>query len=206
MAIAITRPELMEDAVPEQKTWTVDEYLRLFETGALGIEGESYELLQGQVFKKLGQNQPHVSCVVLLSEALRAVFGHGFVVVQQPPIQLGEENRPEPDVMVLRGSARDFAARAFGAQDVALIVEVADSRLDTARGAKVEIYARNRVQEYWIIDLKRRALEVRHSPLPETGEWTITRIYSENESVSPLAAPQGELAVSDLLPSAEPLS
>jgi len=200
MAIAIARPVPIQDAVPEPKRWTVDEYLRLFAEGFLPTEGESFELIQGQVLKKLGQNQPHISCIVLLSEALRMAFGTGFVVVQQLPVQLGESNRPEPDVLVLRGQARDFAARSFAASDVALVVEVADSRLDTARGLKVEIYARNGIQEYWIVDLRRRALEVRQGPIADTGEWTVTRIYSEGEEVTPFGAGGKAILVSDLLP------
>jgi len=202
MAIAIARPVSVEDAVPELKSWTVEEYLRLFETGFLPSEGASFELLQGQVIRKLGQNQPHVSCIVLLSEALRIAFGSGFVVVQQLPIQLGEVSRPEPDVMVLKGKAKDFSGRSFGASDVALVVEVADSRLDTARGAKVEIYAKNGIQEYWIVDLRRRVLEVRQGPIAETGEWTNTHIYSESDSVIATAANGTPIPVADLLPSA----
>jgi hypothetical protein len=42
----------------ERRRWTVDEYVRLDEGGFLGGEGERFELLNGEIVRKLGQNLP----------------------------------------------------------------------------------------------------------------------------------------------------
>jgi Uma2 family endonuclease len=155
-------------------------------------------LLDGQLYQKRGQNKPHTRTLRLASSALRTAFGSSVDVSCQVPLHLAGE-APEPDVTVLGGTAEEFASRDPVSEDVALLVEVADSRLDLARGPKVYLYARLGISEYWILDLRSRTLGVRRGPRSGTGEWTETRIYSESESILPLRA-LAEVRVADLLP------
>jgi Uma2 family endonuclease len=187
-------------AVPERKRWTVEQFVRFYESGELGGETDRFELLDGEIYKKMGQIDPHVRSLMLIAEALRAVFGPHFSVNQQIPVRLGQYGRPEPDVVVLRGTVRELVTKPLDAAAVALIVEVADSRLDTARGPKVAIYAGNGIPEYWIVDLRRRVVEVRVGPRAESEEWTETRIYAESDSIAPSELGGVSVAVADLLP------
>jgi len=189
-----------EDAVPEPKRWTVEQFVRFYECGELGGETDHFELLDGEILQKLGQNEPHIHSLRLAIEALQAAFGIGSNVSQQVPITLGEFSRPEPDLTVLKGRARDFDGRSVTAADVALLVEIVDSRMDTARQQKVPIYAKHGIAEYWIVDLRKRVVEVRRGPIAETGEWKEMRIYDESESIEPSARPGSSVAVEDLLP------
>jgi Uma2 family endonuclease len=191
---------LEQDAAPEPKRWTAEQFVRFYESGELGGNAERFELLNGEILKGLGQNELHITSLRLAAEALRIAFGPGFDVSQQVPIRLGEFDRPEPDITVLRGTARDFDGQAPGTADVALLVEIADPRLDTARGQKVGIYARHGIAEYWIIDLRKRAVQVRRGPLADSEEWTETRLYAGTESIVPLHSASAAVAVEDLLP------
>ena len=87
----------------------------------------------------------------------------------------------------------------------ALVVEVADSSLRLDRRLKAELYARNRLPEYWIVNLVEAALEVHRDPRPapdaaEGWLYTSREVLRPPASVIPLGAPGSVVAVSDLLP------
>jgi Uma2 family endonuclease len=47
---------------------------------------------------------------------------------------------------------------------VLLLIEVSDSSLAFDRSVKLPLYARAGIAEFWIVDLKRRVLEVHRNP------------------------------------------
>jgi Uma2 family endonuclease len=76
-----------------------------------------------------------------------------------------------------------------------LVVEVADTTLSFDLTTKAALYARAGIVEYWVLDVPGRRLIVhRH---PQLGKYTTILIYSEQESVAPLAAPQAMFKVAD---------
>jgi Uma2 family endonuclease len=196
------KPKPLVEAAPEIKLWTVEEFANLLGTDLLGGDSR-YELLDGVIFKKMGQNESHALSILLVADALRLVFGSEFNVNQQLPVFLGPNTKPEPDIVVFRGSARSYASSFPQTSDIALLVEVVDTRQDTARNQKVPLYAAAGIPEYWIVDLKRKVLEVRRGPIIESQEWTETRIYSPTESLQPLEGTQGFVSVNDLFPQIE---
>ncbi len=144
-----------------------------------------------------------MTAIGLTDEALRAAFGSGWHVRSQGPIALDDESEPEPDIAVVSGSRRDYAA-AHPTQPV-LLVEVADSSLSFDRRRKGSLYARARVPEYWIVNLIDRVLEVHRNPQPAAGAvfgWRYAQIrrLSPDETVTPLGAPEARILVADLLP------
>src|SRR5207244_10337865 len=87
----------------------------------------------------------------------------------------------------------------------ALVVEVADSSLRLDRRLKAALYARNRLPEYWIVNLVDATLEVARDPrptpeAPESWRYAVVEVSRASASVSPLGAPGAVVAVSDLLP------
>jgi len=81
---------------------------------------------------------------------------------------------------------------------VLLIIEVSDSSLDYDRGPKAVAYARSGIPEYWIIDLKQRAVQVMTEANPRGYRRTCS--LSSADRVASAAVPESRLAVSDLLP------
>lgn len=75
------------------RRWTLDEYVRLDEEGFLGTEGEHYELLNGEIIQKLGQNLPHIAGISLVSATLSTVFRESYLVAPQRPLHIGERHR-----------------------------------------------------------------------------------------------------------------
>ena len=166
--------------------------------GASGVFGErEYELLDGQLYEIMSTNRPHRSASRRVARALRTVFGEGFDVSQEAELPLAPRSQPRPDILVLRGDLDQFDLRDEGPEDTALIIEVVDTREDTAK-VKIALYAQAGIPEYWILDVIARRLTVLRDP--EGGEYRSTLVLDETKSVRPVEAGAGEIAVAALLP------
>ena len=181
------------------RRWTRKEYGRLIEHGIL-TEDDPIELVHGQLVVREPQSTPHATGIELVSEALRSAFGPGWRVRAQLPMALGLDSEPEPDVIVVRGSARDFLDDH--PSTAALIVEVAKRSLAFDRTVKASLYAHHGIAEYWIINLVDRVVEVHREP--DVGPRRRSRyqritVARPGDAISPLAAPSAQIAVNDLL-------
>lgn len=166
-------------------------------------DDDRLELLDGVLVVKEPQGNPHAVAVDLVMSALRVAFGAGWLVRAHAPLALGGRSRPEPDVAVVPGSARDY--RRSAPRTAALVVEISDSSLKLDRTRKVSIYARANIQEYWIVNLVQWTLEVRRAPArleaPLRGwGYRSVDVLRPPASVAPLAALDARIAVADLLP------
>jgi len=110
----------------------------------------------------------------------------------------------DPDLAVIAGSLRDNAT-IDNPTTALLIVEVSETTLYQDRRIKGSLYAKVGIQDYWIVNVKRRVLEVRRNPAPDgKGRFGASKqqcdILSANDTVSPLALPQTQIKMADLLP------
>jgi len=78
-----------------------------------------------------------------------------------------------------------------------LLVEIADTTLAYDRSTKRELYARNRVPEYWLVNLIQGVLEVYRNP--QGSDYLEDRIVKKGETLVPGGASRA-VAVADLLP------
>lgn len=180
---------------PALRLWTREEYHRMAQAGILE-EGPGTELIEGLIYRKMSQGRPHILAVKLVFWALHAALGDGYDLSMQTSLPLGDHNEPEPDILVLRGEARDYEDRdPDPANDVILAVEVSDSTLQADRTSKVSLYARFGIPEYWIIDVQHRTLEIRRRPFREG--YAETLVLMEQQSVT---VGNGVIRVADVLP------
>jgi len=193
----------MSTTYPRTRRWTRAEYDRLIEEGVFQ-PGERLELLAGQLVVREPQGTPHATGIRLVTRALREVFQQDiWNVDMQLPVALDEDSEPEPDVAVTAGEPRDFLP-SHPARPV-LVVEVAEATLALDREEKGSLYARARVPEYWILNLRGRVLEVYRESHPDPAAlhgWAYRsrQNLAAGEHVAPLAAPTARIAVVDLLP------
>jgi Uma2 family endonuclease len=186
----------------QTRRWTRAEYDRLIDLGFFQ-PGEHLELLAGQLVVGEPVGSLHCTAVGLVEETLRACFGPGWVVRGQMSIALDDESEPEPDVAVVPGTWHDYAA-AHPARPV-LVVEVAESSLRVDRGVKAGLYARGGINDYWIVNLVDRVLEVHRDPARTVDDpfgWrygTVTTL-EPGASIAPLARPQPPVDVGALFP------
>ena len=160
---------------------------------SIGIirDGEPVELLDGMVVPKMPKNPPHRIATRLVRKVLEAALPSGWYLDSQEPItlpelHLGAGNVPEPDAAIIRGDSEDYVDRHPVADEVALVVEVANSTLRDDRGLKKKIYAHARISEYWIVNLIDQQLEVYQRPTGSAlkADYEVARTYSLTESVS----------------------
>lgn len=160
MSSTITSPA----SVPDFPVWrmSVDYYQRMIAAGILTDEDE-VELLEGCLVHQMPKNPAHRIALTSLRDFLFSKLPKGWHLEVQEAITL-DDSEPEPDLAVIRGSARDYPDRHPGPADIALVVEVANTTLKTDRQLKQRIYARNGLAEYWIVNLIDRQIEVYTRP------------------------------------------
>lgn len=180
--------------------WTRADYYRLGEAGFFA--GQPVELLEGQVFDMSPIYEPHAAAVSIADDVLREAFGPGWAVRVQNPIALGEASDPQPDLVVVRGSNRNFKKQHPSMAD--LLVEVADSSLAHDQIFKASLYAKSGVADYWIINLQQTQLEVYRDPQPDANtpfgfNYATKLVLKETDAIAPLAKPEAVIQVAELL-------
>ncbi len=176
--------------------WAREDYERLVEVGIFESR-DGVELLNGKIINMSPQNSPHATSYQLLEDFLRGAYQEGASVRGQLPIALDARSEPEPDLAVVRGEIRDFVQRHPSAEDVVLLVEVAEASIEKDRGEKLAAYARAGITEYWIVDLNENTLEVCRQP---EGEGYADRVVlKKGDKVSPIGIEAG-VSVEELLP------
>ena len=185
--------------IPSRVTFTRAQYYDMAERGY--FDGKRVERLRGEIVEMSPIYWPHVLAVGNTADELRRVFAGIGWVNEQNPLELTDSD-PQPDVAVYPGRRRDFTAHPT-ATDALLVVEVADSSLDTDTTVKVELYAEDAIREYWVVDLVNNRLLVFRDPMaiPVGGHTYHTRLtLSPTDTVTPSAAPTQPVRVADLLP------
>ena len=185
---------------PQAKRWTLEEYHRLIDLGALGPESR-VELVEGELVDKMSQKPKHSNTVTRLAQILARLMGENDHVREEKPVSIGE-SEPEPDLTIVRGPLATYDARHPEPRDIALLIEVSDTTLDYDRGRKAAVYARGGVTEYWIVDLTARRLEVRRGPRSDGG-WDEIRSFAEEASIEALFLPKGKIVLRDVFPAAD---
>ena len=92
-----------------------------------------------------------------------------------------------------------YADRHPEPSDILLVIEVSDSSLRFDRGRKLEAYAEAGLPDYWLANVPDGVLEVRRDPRPDRGEYGSLQTLDKNQRIAPLAFPDIELAVAELL-------
>ncbi len=143
--------------------WNVEDYQRFIDHGILTDE-DKVELLDGQVVNKMPANPPHDWSMAILMRLIQRILTDDYLLRSQSGIQLNKTNRPEPDLAVIRWTAKSLIREHPGPSDVALVIEVSDSSLDRDRTSKGDIYAKSGIPEYWIVNVQERLIEVYSEP------------------------------------------
>ena len=180
------------------RRWTRLEYERMVERGIFQPD-DRLELIDGQLVVKEPQDADHFTAILLVVKTLEKAFGPGWLMRPQGPVALDDRSEPEPDVSVVPGSPREY--REGHPVRPVLVVEVSKSRLRFDRARKAALYARNGVEDYWIVNIVDRVLEVHREPIRgRRPAYRSIQTLQANEHVSPLAAPTARILVADLLP------
>jgi Uma2 family endonuclease len=122
--------------------------------------------------------------------------GARFIVSVQDPIILGEHSEPEPDLALIQPRDDFYALALPRADEVLLIVEVADLTLRYDREMKIPLYARHGIPEVWLIDVEGRTLTAFETPAD--GRYRNERRVGPSGALAPKALPGVEVDLSRL--------
>ena len=180
-----------------EKYWiTVDEYERMGEAGIFHPDAR-LELLEGEIYQMSPIGIPHASCVKFLSTLLNGLFNGKLLVSVRDPVRLSDLSEPQPDVALLRWRD-DFYRRAHPTPaDVLLVIEVADSTVETDRSYKVPLYARAGIPEAWLVNLPEERIELFAEPAG--GAYQVNRIFSRGDDVESHGVAGLRVGVADVL-------
>lgn len=168
------------------------EYHRLIELGF--FQDAHIELIHGILVDMSPIGLSHRIVVDRLMRLLvPALAGRADVSIQQPYRAAGE-SEPEPDVSVcpLGETSAGHPGRAH------LIIEVSDTSLEYDRLTKSRLYAASSVQEYWVVNLVQRVVEIHADPVE--GQYTASSRATPGTRVAPRAFPDVLIEVAHLLP------
>ncbi len=172
----------------------VEEYYLMAEVGILK-PGDSVELIQGEIYEMSPAGSKHGSVVKKLSKILNALLSKTHIIAIQDPVRFDKKTEPEPDISILRFRQDYYADKHPGADDIYVIIEVADSSLKYDRGIKKDLYAKFKIPEYWIINLDEKLIEVFSKP--KDGDYESKDLFHSNDTISLLNT---EIQVSDIFP------
>ena len=177
--------------------WTRREYERMGEAGVFAPEAR-VELIEGEIVEMSPLGSRHTGAVRMAEELLRTIFGEGFDIRVQMPIDLGPKNQPEPDVAVVRGHYRDYIEAHPTAAETVLVVEVSDTTLAFDQTTKLAVYAEAGIAEYWIANLPEACVEIYREPKGTT--YRAKQTVEAGDEIAPSERPQASAPVAELLP------
>ena len=162
-----------------KKLWTVNEVLRMQETGILTPDNR-LELICGELIEMSPSGNRHRIVVNCINKLLNKLIGEAYTIWVQTPITLNELSAPEPDIALLKWKGDFYSPQPPGPEDILLIIEVADSSLSFDRTIKASLYAEFGIPEYWILNLQEPCLEQYQLP-GKDGYARITRVSIEEK-------------------------
>ena len=180
---------------PARRLFTVDEVLAMDEAGIFHPE-ERIELLDGEIVVMPPISEPHADGTDRLDESLKYDLRGRARVRVQGPVRISDDSLLQPDIAILR-LRDDYHRMGATAEDVLLIIEVADSTLQLDREVKLARYAAAGIPEVWIANLRARQVEGFSDPVD--GAYRSRRVVTAEGRISPQAFPDVSLAVGDFL-------
>jgi Uma2 family endonuclease len=180
---------------PTRHKLSVEDYHKLGQVGIL-TEDSRVELIEGELIDMAPIGGAHMGLVNRLTRLLVPAVGDLGVVSVQNPITLPPDSEPQPDVAILKPGADSAGSTVPRADEVFLLIEVADTTLAYDRNTKLKLYAKAGIAETWIVNVPSKCVEVYREP---TTNGYLRRLeLGVGELVSPLSLPMVELPVSDI--------
>lgn len=148
-----------------------------------------YELLEGIIVQKSAPSPFHQIVARNIFRALDAyVVANTLGEALFAPIDvfLDEKNVLQPDVLFIAATQKTIITNdgIMGAPN--LVVEIiSPSTAKRDRGGKMRVYERCGVDEYWLVDIRTRSVEVYvNATFQGRNEYELREIYSADEPLS----------------------
>jgi len=188
--------DMASTAESPERLITVEEFDRMWNSGVIGPD-DRVELVEGRIVRRETMNAPHASIMARMTQRLSEALGEAVMIWQQLPVVAAERSKPMPDFALIKRRGDYYAGALPVPDDVIAIVEVSDTRLRFDRGTKLRLYARVGIPEYWVVDVKKKTIEIYREP-HELG-YAPPTVAKKGERVSFAAFPDVVFPVDELL-------
>ncbi|TWU00883.1 Uma2 family endonuclease [Stieleria varia] len=170
------------------------EYDQMIAKGAFDGINRRIEMIRGELREMNPAGPLHCDYVNFLNRWSTSVTLQSNLVIQvQSGIDL-QDSRPEPDITWLKPGR--YSKKHPGADDILLLIEVADSSVDADLGEKARLYAEHRIVEYWVVDIAAKCV---HSHRDSNGrEYATYQVVDAGGEIAPSCQPEIALKLPEL--------
>jgi Uma2 family endonuclease len=180
----------------ERRKFRVDEYQKMVQLGILPEES-GWEIIAGEIIKKIPIGSKHAGTVKRISEVIRDVIGKAAIISVQDPIHLDDYNEPEPDIALLRRRGDFYTESHPIPMEILVLIEVSDSTVKYDRETKKTLYAEHEIGEFWLVDLTNKTIEIHTQP--RRGIYHNIQIFAQDEELESNAVEDLRLNVNEIL-------
>ncbi len=174
----------------------VVEWQKMGEAGIFPAESH-LELINGEIIEMAPIGSNHAGHLNRLNQVLNQAILSQAIISIQNPLQLNDLSEPEPDLMLLRSNADFYRTRHPNANDVLLLIEVADSSLSYDQNQKLRLYALHQIPEYWILNLADKSIEVYRQP--KTGLYEEKTTLQSGDKITLSQLQNISIKIADIL-------
>jgi Uma2 family endonuclease len=179
----------------ERTRISADRYQKMVATGVL-TKYDRVELIDGDMINMAPIGPPHSAVVARLTKQFVLSVVDSAIVSPGGSIRLGDYSVPQPDLMLLKPRVDFYAGQIPTPPDVLLLVEVSESSLAFDQSTKRALYARHGVEEYWVVDIPGKRVNVYRKPRGD--EYAEAVECTSSDVVSPRALPAVQVTVGTL--------
>ncbi len=175
--------------------WTIEDYHQMIKSGI--IIDKKCELIDGEIVEMSPELPNHYNTAKRSVSYLENLFKGKADIRFNGPITLSN-SEPEPDIAIVKLPESKYDQNHPSAEDIFLLVEVANTSLNKDLSWKKKIYAEASIAEYWVIDLQNQELIVFRKP--EKNNY-LEEIVWQKPIINTLAFPDIDVIVSKLFKS-----
>ncbi|WP_017721776.1 Uma2 family endonuclease [Kamptonema formosum] len=179
-----------------RRQFTVKTYQKMIEAGIF-TEEDRVELIRGEIIEMTPIGRRHAAYVNRLVTLFTGCLGNRAIVAPQNPVELGERSQPQPDVALLQPRPDFYEAVYPQPENIFLLVEVADTAVESDRLVKIPLYAEEGILEVWLVDINEECVEVYRQPAP--AGYQEVRKCRRGDSLSLLAFPDITIIADEVL-------
>jgi len=173
--------------------WTVQDYHKMISTGI--FNDRNLELLAGEIVEMSPESPLHYYQAQTNVNYLQSLLQNKAHIRFNGPITLSD-SEPEPDLAIVKNPPERYINHHPYQEEILWLIEVSQSTLNYDLSEKKRTYAKNNIEEYWIIDLRNTQLYVFRNPVGEG--YQLESIFTEGILTS-LAFPDIKISVNKML-------
>jgi Uma2 family endonuclease len=174
----------------------VEQYQQMGKAGIFYPESR-VELIEGEIAIMSPIGLKHAATINRLARFLHNSVKLDSIISIQNSIRLLDYSEPQPDIVILRPRDDFYAGKFPEAEDILLLIEVAESSLRYDQTNKLSLYAEYGILEYWIANLEREVLEIYRQPRNKSYLKQIL-IDTSDIPFSAIAFPEMHMTLKDI--------